>query len=87
MIIQIGIGKNSKPNMNLLLFKTISAFSLTDANVRKHLQRAEEKLNREVQKEKAMYRGMFSSSLKSNSGEGINQTNRSSEGVQLASTK
>ncbi|XP_040904376.1 tetratricopeptide repeat protein 9C [Toxotes jaculatrix] len=42
-----------------------------DANVRKHLQRAEEKLNRELQKEKAMYRGMFSSSLKSSSEEGI----------------
>ncbi|KAI3351685.1 hypothetical protein L3Q82_020518 [Scortum barcoo] len=52
-----------------------------DANVRKHLQRAEEKLNRELQKERAMYRGMFSSSLKSSSGEGINQTNRAGEGV------
>ncbi|KAG8003988.1 High affinity choline transporter 1 [Nibea albiflora] len=41
-----------------------------DANVRKHLQRAEEKLNRELQKEKAMYRGMFSSSLKGSSTEG-----------------
>lgn len=30
-----------------------------DANVRKHLQRAEEKLSRDLQKEKAMYRGMF----------------------------
>ncbi|XP_053180069.1 tetratricopeptide repeat protein 9C [Scomber japonicus] len=52
-----------------------------DANVRKHLQRAEEKLNRELQKEKAMYREMFSSSLKGSSGEGINQTNRAGEGV------
>ncbi|XP_070818780.1 tetratricopeptide repeat protein 9C [Chaetodon trifascialis] len=52
-----------------------------DANVRKHLQRAEEKLNRELQKERAMYRGMFSSSLRSSSGEGINQTNRAGEGV------
>ncbi|XP_062281783.1 tetratricopeptide repeat protein 9C [Scomber scombrus] len=52
-----------------------------DANVRKHLQRAEEKLNRELQKEKAMYREMFSSSLKSSSGEGINQTNRAGDGV------
>ncbi|XP_018515904.1 tetratricopeptide repeat protein 9C isoform X1 [Lates calcarifer] len=52
-----------------------------DANVRKHLQRAEEKLSRELQKEKAMYRGMFSSGLKSSSGEGINQTNRAGEGV------
>ncbi|XP_008325055.1 tetratricopeptide repeat protein 9C [Cynoglossus semilaevis] len=41
-----------------------------DANVRKHLQRAEEKLHKEIQKEKAMYRGMFASSLKSSSGEG-----------------
>lgn len=46
-----------------------------DANVRKHLQRAEEKLNKELQKEKAMYRGMFSSSLNTSAGEGINQTN------------
>ncbi|XP_038555359.1 tetratricopeptide repeat protein 9C [Micropterus salmoides] len=52
-----------------------------DANVRKHLQRAEEKLNRELQKEKAMYRGMFAPSLGSSSGEGINQTNRTGEGV------
>ncbi|XP_031159161.1 tetratricopeptide repeat protein 9C [Sander lucioperca] len=52
-----------------------------DANVRKHLQRAEEKLNQELQKERAMYRGMFSTSLKSSSGEGINQTNRAGEGV------
>ncbi|XP_076595287.1 tetratricopeptide repeat protein 9C [Chaetodon auriga] len=52
-----------------------------DANVKKHLQRAEEKLNRELQKERAMYRGMFSSSLRSSSGEGINQTNRAGEGV------
>uniref|UniRef100_A0A672IZX9 Tetratricopeptide repeat domain 9C n=1 Tax=Salarias fasciatus TaxID=181472 RepID=A0A672IZX9_SALFA len=35
-----------------------------DANVKKQLQRAEEKLNRERQKEKAMYRGMFSSTKK-----------------------
>ncbi|KAM8732727.1 tetratricopeptide repeat protein 9C isoform 1-T4 [Acanthopagrus schlegelii] len=52
-----------------------------DANVRKHLQRAEEKLNRELQKERAMYRGMFSSSLKSSSGGEINQTSRAGEGV------
>lgn len=52
-----------------------------DANVRKHLQRAEEKLSRDLQKERAMYRGMFSLSLKSGSGEEINQTNRASEGV------
>lgn len=47
-----------------------------DANVRKHLQRAEEKLNRDLQKEKAMYRGMFSPGLKTSSGDEINQTNR-----------
>ncbi|KAM3866501.1 tetratricopeptide repeat protein 9C [Diretmus argenteus] len=53
-----------------------------DANVRKHLQRAEEKVNQELQKEKAMYRGMFSSGLKSGgSGEGINQSNGVGEGV------
>ncbi|KAG7517569.1 tetratricopeptide repeat protein 9C [Solea senegalensis] len=40
-----------------------------DANVRKHLQRAEEKLQKEIQKEKALYRGMFSSR------EQVNQTN------------
>lgn len=50
--------------------------SITDANVRKHLQRAEERLNRELQKEKAMYRGMFASIQKDSSAEeGINQTN------------
>uniref|UniRef100_H3DHB0 Tetratricopeptide repeat domain 9C n=1 Tax=Tetraodon nigroviridis TaxID=99883 RepID=H3DHB0_TETNG len=37
----------------------------TDARVKKHLQRAQEKLDQELQKEKAMYRGMFSSKLKS----------------------
>lgn len=42
-------------------------FSTTDVNVRKHLQRTEEKLNKELQKEKAMYRGMFSTSQKSSS--------------------
>ncbi|XP_070692955.1 tetratricopeptide repeat protein 9C [Pempheris klunzingeri] len=52
-----------------------------DTNVRKHLQRAEEKLNRELQKERALYRGMFSSSIKSSCGEGINQTNSAGEGV------
>uniref|UniRef100_A0A3P9JKE0 Tetratricopeptide repeat domain 9C n=1 Tax=Oryzias latipes TaxID=8090 RepID=A0A3P9JKE0_ORYLA len=47
-----------------------------DANVRKHLQRAEERLNRELQKEKAMYRGMFASIQKdSSTEEEINQTN------------
>uniref|UniRef100_A0A672J2Y6 Tetratricopeptide repeat protein 9C n=1 Tax=Salarias fasciatus TaxID=181472 RepID=A0A672J2Y6_SALFA len=52
-----------------------------DANVKKQLQRAEEKLNRERQKEKAMYRGMFSSSLRDSSGDGINQTKRAGEEV------
>ncbi|XP_071371272.1 tetratricopeptide repeat protein 9C [Centroberyx affinis] len=52
-----------------------------DANVRKHLQRAEEKLGRELQKERAMYRGMFSSGLNSSAGEEINQTNGAGEGV------
>ncbi|XP_069550589.1 LOW QUALITY PROTEIN: tetratricopeptide repeat protein 9C [Brachyistius frenatus] len=52
-----------------------------DANVKKHLQRAEEKLNRELQTEKAMYRGMFSSGPKDCSGGGINQTNGAGEGV------
>uniref|UniRef100_A0A3Q3VP60 Uncharacterized protein n=1 Tax=Mola mola TaxID=94237 RepID=A0A3Q3VP60_MOLML len=35
-----------------------------DANVRKYLQKAQKKLNEELQNERAMYRGMFSSSLK-----------------------
>ncbi|XP_026185973.1 tetratricopeptide repeat protein 9C [Mastacembelus armatus] len=52
-----------------------------DVSVRKHLQRAEEKLNRELQKEKAMYRDMFSSGPKSSSAEGISQTNRTGEAV------
>ncbi|XP_068596532.1 tetratricopeptide repeat protein 9C [Brachionichthys hirsutus] len=47
-----------------------------DVNVKKHLQRAEEKLNQELQKEKAMYRDMFSSSPNSNTGEGINGKDR-----------
>lgn len=64
-------------------FKLCFHFSIVDANVRKHLQRAEEKLNRELQKEKAMYRGMFSSGVKSSSTEGVNQTNRAGEGCSL----
>ncbi|KAL6117559.1 ttc9c [Pungitius sinensis] len=52
-----------------------------DANVRKHLQRVEEKLSQDLQREKAMYRGMFSPSMKSGSEEGINQTHRGGEGV------
>ncbi|MEQ2282636.1 hypothetical protein AMECASPLE_002744 [Ameca splendens] len=45
-----------------------------DANVREHLQRAEKKLNQELQKERAMYRGMFSSGSK-------DDTNRAGDGV------
>ncbi|XP_072252518.1 tetratricopeptide repeat protein 9C [Leuresthes tenuis] len=52
-----------------------------DANVRKHLQRAEEKLNQELQREKAMYRGMFPSSMKESAGDGTNQTNRAGDGM------
>nr|XP_020448799.1 tetratricopeptide repeat protein 9C [Monopterus albus]XP_020448807.1 tetratricopeptide repeat protein 9C [Monopterus albus] len=52
-----------------------------DANVRKYLQKVEEKLNQELQKTKAMYRGMFSPSLKSSSTEGISQTKTTGEGV------
>lgn len=55
-----------------------------DVNVRRHLQRAEEKLKRELQKEKAMYRGMFSSALKDDSEEGISQTNGVGDGVEPA---
>ncbi|XP_049602569.1 tetratricopeptide repeat protein 9C [Syngnathus scovelli] len=36
-----------------------------DVNVRKYLQRVEEKLSHELVREKAMYRGMFNSSTKS----------------------
>ena len=35
---------------------------VADANVKKYLLKVEEKLKSELQKEKAMYRGMFSSS-------------------------
>ncbi|KAM8909610.1 tetratricopeptide repeat protein 9C isoform 2-T2 [Spinachia spinachia] len=52
-----------------------------DANVRKHLQRVEEKLSQDLQREKAMYRGMFSPSTKSGSEEVINQTHQGGEGV------
>ncbi|XP_008418627.1 tetratricopeptide repeat protein 9C [Poecilia reticulata] len=52
-----------------------------DANVRKHLQRAEEKLNRELQKERAMYQGMFSSSSKDGTAERVNPPNRAGDGV------
>ncbi|XP_068444632.1 tetratricopeptide repeat protein 9C [Clinocottus analis] len=45
-----------------------------DANVRKHLQRVEEKLSQDLQKERAMYRGMFPPSVKSSPEEGIKQT-------------
>lgn len=52
-----------------------------DANVRKYLQRAEEKLSRDLQKEKAMYRDMFSSNQNDRSEGGINQTRRAGDGV------
>uniref|UniRef100_A0A673X1K0 Tetratricopeptide repeat domain 9C n=1 Tax=Salmo trutta TaxID=8032 RepID=A0A673X1K0_SALTR len=39
-----------------------------DTNVRRHLQRAEERLSTEYQKEKALYRGMFSSSQRAGEG-------------------
>lgn len=52
-----------------------------DANVRKQLQKAEEKLNRELQKEKAMYRGMFSSTSKDGAAERVNPSNRAGDGV------
>lgn len=42
-----------------------------DINVKKYLHKAEERLNQELQKEKAMYRGMFSSSVKNCSGNGV----------------
>lgn len=51
----------------LLSRVTLFQLSITDVNVRKHLQKAEEKLNRDLQKEKAMYRDMFSSGLTSSS--------------------
>lgn len=49
----------------------------TDAKVKKHLQRAQEKLSQDLQKEKAMYRGMFSSNLKS--GEPISRSSKTGE--------
>lgn len=49
--------------------------------MKKYLQRAEEKQNQELQKEKAMYRGMFSSSQNDRPGDGINQTTRAGDGV------
>ncbi|KAM4585803.1 tetratricopeptide repeat protein 9C isoform 1-T3 [Fundulus diaphanus] len=52
-----------------------------DANVRERLQRAEEKLNRELQREKAMYRGMFSSSSKGATAERVNPPNTAGDGV------
>lgn len=51
----------------------------TDARVKKHLQRAQEKLDQELQKEKAMYRGMFSSKLKSDCGQAMNQSGGTGE--------
>ena len=45
------------------------------------MQRAEEKLNQDLQKEKAMYQGMFSSGSKTSLAEGVNQRNGTGEGV------
>ncbi|XP_038868344.1 tetratricopeptide repeat protein 9C-like [Salvelinus namaycush] len=39
-----------------------------DTNVRRHLQQAEDRLSTEYQKEKALYRGMFSSSQRAGEG-------------------
>ncbi|XP_062332304.1 tetratricopeptide repeat protein 9C [Osmerus eperlanus] len=48
-----------------------------DANVKKHLQRAEERLSSEYQKEKALYQGMFTSQggQRNGSGESTGQVN------------
>ncbi|KAJ0002880.1 hypothetical protein NQD34_008029 [Periophthalmus magnuspinnatus] len=50
-----------------------------DVNIKKYLQKAEERLNQELQKEKAMYRGMFSPSIKSCSGDEVNQKHESGD--------
>jgi hypothetical protein len=42
--------------------------TVTDTNVRMHLQQAEDRLSTEYQKEKALYRGMFSSSQRAGEG-------------------
>ncbi|XP_032411037.1 LOW QUALITY PROTEIN: tetratricopeptide repeat protein 9C [Xiphophorus hellerii] len=52
-----------------------------DANVRKHLQRAEEKLNQSYRKREAMYQGMFSSGSKDGTVERVNPPNRAGDGV------
>lgn len=46
-----------------------------DANVKKYLQRAEERLNQELQREKALYRGMF----KTNSGDAAHHKHESGD--------
>lgn len=62
----------------LAQLKCVILFVL-DVNVKKYLQRAEQKLNQELQKEKAMYRGMFSSNIKSSSGDGVNHSQESGD--------
>ncbi|XP_013861703.1 tetratricopeptide repeat protein 9C [Austrofundulus limnaeus] len=52
-----------------------------DTSVKRHLQRAEEKLNQELQKEKAMYRGMFSSGPQDGSGEEVSRPNGAGDRV------
>ncbi|XP_037531182.1 tetratricopeptide repeat protein 9C [Nematolebias whitei] len=52
-----------------------------DASIKKHLQRAEEKLNQELQKEKAMYRGMFTSGSKDDTEEAVHQPSTAGDGV------
>lgn len=50
-----------------------------DVNVKKYLQKAEERLSQELQKEKAMCRGMFSSSVKNCSGNGVHHQHESGD--------
>lgn len=50
-----------------------------DASVKKYLQKAEEKLNKELQKEKAMYREMFSSSVKNCTRHGVHNQHESGD--------
>lgn len=61
--------------------KTKLVSSVTDVSIKKHLQRAEEKLNQELQKEKAMYRGMFTSGSKDGIEEGVHQPSRAGDEV------
>lgn len=62
---------------HLVIYINIDLVSIAaDVNVKKHLLKVEEKLKMELQKEKAMYRGMFSSSPK---GEESNQASVTSD--------